>query len=593
MASTPTNYTWGSPTFTWASAEASKTWATAQYYSHTVDPAEAFSWSDSLGNAFTKDIDEASWGNSDAFKFTHTGAYSESWANADGYVLASTVALSDTWATADEAIASLHYFQDAADGWGHSDSVSLNATVAPDETVAFAPDYDRLVDFNTDWAESWSSTDELGNHVTIPISEASWGNSDAWSRLWVADHELIEDDLVLLDDGHDELYPVTFDVDSQLDDGWDTAEGFVDAATQPREFADGWGTTDSLSAKEIELGFNEGWDTATAELDYVNANTLSITEETLWFNQTVSTWTNATGAWQDRGEDWLNLFEVAPTSFEALITLGVLATDGWGQTDALGKEITKSISETAFDVADDFAYVNLIDRDLGETLDWSEALKFTLDGPHLTDGWGISDGYINAMYWADPAPSDSFNFSDGSTLQTLVDRGVPVSDGWNVSDGFSYLLENVAARAVLSDTTILDIPIDADGFDQLMTYSSPPGFSEWQLFAPGDYDYQQAYIRLRIDPTEIGQSPQFTKTAVVADVPDVTDGGNAAVSGQQLVSFNRTFHEPPDVVAMMTGGSTWATANIVSITTTGFTVELLTKQGNTTNGTVNWQAEGY
>lgn len=617
MASTPFDYTWEAPTFTWADAEAEKTWATAFYYTHTVDPAESFGWADSVSREYSLDFSEASTNFADditpSLDYWVDGDESFSWA--DDTTLESTVASDETWDNADALETVWSAEIDLPDGWGNaddwsldlsveltetawntSDSATQDATVAPDDSVAFADGFDRLADFNTDWSESWDNAEAVGNDFTRPISETSWSNADSFDRTWVidtTDHDFFYEEVNWNDDNYDPFVPLVFQVGQGIDEGWNTADVYVDTTLWERSFSESWGNADAPAELLIELGKEESWNTDPS-IDYINANTLWIEEETLWFNQTVSTWDNVTLAWEDRNEDWLNLFEVAPTLFVTLLDKGVPVSESLAWSESSTRETGKGFVEASVNFADDFAYVNAFIQEIAESLGWSDTIRFALDGPHLTDGWGNSDSIINAMTWADPAPAESFAFTDGGTIGTLVDRGVPISQSFTFSDGFSYILANVAARGVLSDNVVLDYAVlTPEDFDELMTSRSPPGFTDWALFLSGDYDYQKAYIRIRMDPTEIGQSPQLTRTAVVVDVPDVTDGGNASVTGTQLVPFNKSFHEPPDVVAMMTAGSTWAVAKIVSVSTTGFQVELLTKNGNTTSGTINWQAEGY
>ena len=122
-------------------------------------------------------------------------------------------------------------------------------------------------------------------------------------------------------------------------------------------------------------------------------------------------------------------------------------------------------------------------------------------------------------------------------------------------------------------------------------------YSDFRPLIPGDYGYTSCYIWQRLSaPTGVGDTLYLTESVLNVDVPDIIDGGEATLTAATLtINYNRTFHEPPIVVAVHKGGATPALVNIVSIGLTSFVVKLVdpTSPSTLVAGDINWSAKGY
>lgn len=152
------------------------------------------------------------------------------------------------------------------------------------------------------------------------------------------------------------------------------------------------------------------------------------------------------------------------------------------------------------------------------------------------------------------------------------------------------------ANAVMADLALRSSPMDEVAFRAMVAEKAPLGYSRFRDLVPGDYEYANAIIGLLLSAPVTGERIAISNAVLNVDVPDVRDRGTASVPvGGVDVAFNRSFAEPPEVQVTLKAGGTPSLPEVLSITTTGFTVRLLDAADGVTPvaGTVSWSALGY
>lgn len=159
-----------------------------------------------------------------------------------------------------------------------------------------------------------------------------------------------------------------------------------------------------------------------------------------------------------------------------------------------------------------------------------------------------------------------------------------------------------ACRAVLSNISIRDGEMSLDDFKTAL--KTAPGFTEFIDFKVGEYEYQEALIRLIIDATVAQTQPSVSDVVMHVDIPDTDDRGIAEitdVSAPTKVYFNKHYYKPPEVAVTLRGGNT-GNGYVVPhlITTEGedekgryFEVELLNSTNQRVTGLISWISKGY
>jgi hypothetical protein len=149
----------------------------------------------------------------------------------------------------------------------------------------------------------------------------------------------------------------------------------------------------------------------------------------------------------------------------------------------------------------------------------------------------------------------------------------------------------------ISDITIKNTLLDDDSFPALLNGDAPVGFTKFQNFYAGDYQYKNAIFRLGMESTS-GDRGVINKLQLVVDVPDVFDRGYCILNTAQIarVYFTRTFHIPPTVVVAVESASDACSARLVqgSVTKTYFDcfLERSSDKAKIT-GALTWAAHAY
>jgi len=145
---------------------------------------------------------------------------------------------------------------------------------------------------------------------------------------------------------------------------------------------------------------------------------------------------------------------------------------------------------------------------------------------------------------------------------------------------------------VISDLKIETDPKDFSTFKQRFLFGAKPGYRDFRMLVPGDYEYQKAKIKVVLASQTTDQA-RIPSLNLLVDLPDILDRGSQAVAAvKTTINFNRAFTFPPEVKAQMKGGTVFGATRVSNITTTGFDVELLNASNGLIAGTISWSAQG-
>lgn len=224
---------------------------------------------------------------------------------------------------------------------------------------------------------------------------------------------------------------------------------------------------------------------------------------------------------------------------------------------------------------------------------------------NITEGIGVLD--------TDERPVDYSRRSSDilDVLETRV-RGLHkvISAEFDLDDGLIRVFRKRIAEAItVKDTRrssakgiIFDLVLRSDALSledlKTMADSPPVGYTPFQNFYPGDYQYQEAMVGVRVRATDVNNQAGILGLKLNIDVPDVTDRGSAEVgpteTAGKTVAFSKQFTIPPEVNVVFAGGTTAAVAEITSVTTTDFTFILrnVSSPATLVTGEVTWAAIG-
>lgn len=162
------------------------------------------------------------------------------------------------------------------------------------------------------------------------------------------------------------------------------------------------------------------------------------------------------------------------------------------------------------------------------------------------------------------------------------------------------MLQN--CRGVLSDISITHGSMTLKEFaKQLIT---APGYTPFQDFKVGEYEYKEALIRLVLESTIEHSQPSVSGVIMHVDIPDTNDRGNVEITDTAAptkVYFNKHYYKPPEVKVNLQGGNTGDGVVVPHIVSTDkanadgryFEVELLNSTGGRVTGFITWQSIGY
>lgn len=178
------------------------------------------------------------------------------------------------------------------------------------------------------------------------------------------------------------------------------------------------------------------------------------------------------------------------------------------------------------------------------------------------------------------------NVGIGEKFNSIFDKVI------NVNIGVIELFLNNAGM-VITDIFKYNIAIDDTNFDEAL---SPVGFSAFREMRTGDYTYQNAICKIRLEAQNSGDRPNIRQYVHKVDVPDVVESGviTLTASNQPVTyAFKRKFHNIPEVNFSIKSSDVMG-AEIVPVKITEDEISVYLKSGTSyIGGQVSFSARGY
>ena len=136
-----------------------------------------------------------------------------------------------------------------------------------------------------------------------------------------------------------------------------------------------------------------------------------------------------------------------------------------------------------------------------------------------------------------------------------------------------------------------------EDFNKLV--NKAPGFTEFIPFKVGEYDYEEALVKIAVRSKADQGKPTINNLTMHVDIPDTDDRGTANITSTTDVTrvlFHKHYYNPPEVNVVLLGGNTGSgvlTPYITTVTKTYFEVEIRNASLNRVTGSISWFAKGY
>jgi predicted phage tail protein len=154
-----------------------------------------------------------------------------------------------------------------------------------------------------------------------------------------------------------------------------------------------------------------------------------------------------------------------------------------------------------------------------------------------------------------------------------------------------------AGDVVMSDILVFSTHPTLADFQAFLDGGHAPGYEDFTVFINGDWTYDKAIFRIKIDALA-SDRVELNALDLIVDVPDlgqkgevVVDAGHAAAG--LAVVFPQSFHVVPNIQLTLKGGTTPGTPIYLSPTVNGFTLKILDSTNTGIAGTVAWRADAY
>lgn len=158
-----------------------------------------------------------------------------------------------------------------------------------------------------------------------------------------------------------------------------------------------------------------------------------------------------------------------------------------------------------------------------------------------------------------------------------------------------------ALNGIIEELAIKPGGMTAEEFETLV--NQPTGYEPFIPYIVGEYEYQNALVRLVVKPGSLGAEPAVYNVVVHVDIDDTVDRGTTVItdtSAPTTVHFSKHYYTKPEVTVTLHGGNTSdgvITPNVVEIDKDAdgyyFKVELLKQDGTRAAGSITWQSVGY
>lgn len=201
----------------------------------------------------------------------------------------------------------------------------------------------------------------------------------------------------------------------------------------------------------------------------------------------------------------------------------------------------------------------------------------SLAGSPVINGLSVCGSGIDSPTWAD----------DESTWDESIET-------W---DQISIYGTSVGFKGSVGDLALYDSASRGASFAQSWDARGPVGFSSFSPLVAGEYEFEDAIIRMRITaPQAFGQVLSITRAKINIDVPDVIDKGEVDLTSTgDWITFGREFYLPPAVTATQRGGINRAVVVIEQIERTRFFARMYRSDApaTATAGRITYAANGY
>ena len=253
----------------------------------------------------------------------------------------------------------------------------------------------------------------------------------------------------------------------------------------------------------------------------------------------------------------------------------IVALEDSGTLSALAVHERFGVHETGFAIAGDG----------NEGLGLCDAAEIHVNRITCFDGIGLAKDaaeiHVNRI-----TCTDAFGIADAAEIR--INR-IDIRDGIAVADGMVR-----ASGAVLSDVGVR-APLRASEFEALVQH--PAGYTPFRLFHVGDYEYQDAIVRVTMQAGSLGTVPEIYGMVMHVDIDDTVSRGLAHLTaGDNFVAYGKPYYTRPEVTATLRGGyggDKGVSVIVDGIDTTGFHVRLVKADGNDAAGVISWTAIGY
>lgn len=192
------------------------------------------------------------------------------------------------------------------------------------------------------------------------------------------------------------------------------------------------------------------------------------------------------------------------------------------------------------------------------------------------------------------------NFSTNSIYNREINVNLKVGENFsstfdkviNVNIGVIEMFLNNAGM-VITDIFKYNIAIDDTNFAEAL---SPVGFSAFREMRTGDYTYQNAICKIRLEAQNSGDRPNIRQYVHKVDVPDVVESGVITLTASKqpvTYAFKRKFHNIPEVNFSIKSSDVMG-AEIVPVKITEEEISVYLKSGTSyIGGQVSFSARGY
>ena len=160
-----------------------------------------------------------------------------------------------------------------------------------------------------------------------------------------------------------------------------------------------------------------------------------------------------------------------------------------------------------------------------------------------------------------------------------------------------------ACDGILSNISIKEGELTLDEFLEIV--NKPPNYTKFIEFKVGEYEYQEALVRIVI-ATKVRQTqPIASAVTMHVDIPDTDDKGEVEITDTTAptkVYFNKFYYNPPSVNVTLKGGNTADGVLIPNVLSTDyqddngryFEVELWDENwSERKTGKIYWVSKGY